>query len=120
MKITLSDKALAHFMKWVQQKEAVGLCLSLKKAGCVGFEYQIMPALQAQNEEDYFKTEHRNAEGVPLFLWVDKKYTHALDGLCIEYVQEGLNWRLAFNNPQVEHACGCGTSFSFKSCDSPT
>ena len=46
----------------------------------------------------------------------DKTYDMVADykikNLNIDYVNEGLNSRIVYENPQAKQLCGCGTSFS--------
>lgn len=49
-------------------------------------------------------------EGVELL--VDPESLSVVGGTEIDYVTEGVNRQLKFNNPRVKDYCGCGESFS--------
>ena len=42
----------------------------------------------------------------------DPKSLVHIEGMEVDYVQEGLQAGLKFNNPNVKDSCGCGESFT--------
>lgn len=76
-------------------------------SGCTGYKYDI-DEVDETIAQDICVT---LPNGVPFY--VDAEKLSELQGMEIDYRQEGLNRNLVLNNPNVKHACGCGESFSF-------
>ncbi|MDQ8039709.1 MAG: iron-sulfur cluster assembly accessory protein [Rickettsiella sp.] len=80
--------------------------LSVKRSGCSGYSYVV----------DYVKTLPINDLQFPidddLVVFVDQASLPYLKGVCIDYVQNGINGVLKFINPNQTATCGCGESFS--------
>ena len=49
-----------------------------------------------------------------LVVFVERASFPMLKGMCIDYIQNGLNGALKFINPNQTAACGCGESFSIE------
>jgi iron-sulfur cluster assembly protein len=82
--------------------------LSVKRSGCSGFAY-VMDYVDSFDSEDVkFSVD----DGLVVF--VDRSSFPILKGVCIDYVQNGLNGALKFINPNQTAACGCGESFSIE------
>jgi iron-sulfur cluster assembly accessory protein len=47
-----------------------------------------------------------------LTAFIDRASFPMLKGICIDYIQNGLNGALRFINPNQTAVCGCGESFS--------
>lgn len=104
--ITLTENAVAHFKKILQNRESgLGVRIGIKKAGCSGFSYVVDFAKEITLEDKLFEK-----DGIQVV--VDPISFSALKGMEIDCVQQGLNAHLKFNNPNVKGACGCGESFS--------
>ena len=52
------------------------------------------------------------ANGVHLY--IDTKFVGAIQGTQIDVRQQGLNFNLIMENPNVKDECGCGESFSIE------
>lgn len=104
--ISISDAAIEHFRKLLNQKAKAGVRISLKESGCTGFKYVIEEVSGPQDGD----MQKQLAEGVDLY--VEPTSLVALKGLKIDLEQVGLNKNLVMNNPNVKDACGCGESFS--------
>lgn len=105
--IELTNAAIRHFLTYLQQqKDAIGVRLYLKKSGCSGLSYQF----------DYVKEVEPNdlvfALSEPYHLYVDKKSYPIIQGTKVDYVKDGLNFKLIFDNPNQTGQCGCGESFT--------
>jgi iron-sulfur cluster assembly protein len=106
--ITLTKSAAQHINKMLNElPNAQGMRVTLKQAGCTGFKY-IVEATDTINETDHIF----ESEGIRII--IDKKNIVFIDDTEIDYIQQGLNAKLVFNNPHVDEACGCGESFTFK------
>ena len=104
----MSDAAIAHVL--TQRSDTTpALRLSLTTSGCSGYMY-VMDYVAAPETDD------RAIEITPeLTLYVAAEHQLLLNGTRIDYVTEGLNSLLKFNNPNAQSECGCGESFSVDS-----
>jgi len=108
MSVSLTAKAAKHIQKMLAETaNGHGVRLALKPAGCSGFKYAVEVAKDILETDQVFES-----QGVKII--VDKKNVVFIDGTEIDYIQEGLNSKLTFSNPQVEDSCGCGESVTFK------
>lgn len=106
--ISVTPAAAEHFARTLSKRTESSLRISLKKSGCTGFKY-VIDEVETPEEGDLSLPQDN---GVMIYL--DPKHLSALNGMVIDYVQEGLNKNLVLNNPNVEDMCGCGESFSLK------
>lgn len=103
--LTLTDSAAKQIKNLMQQDAAVkGLQLSVKQSGCAGFGYVL--DLVRESAPDDLVFERDGAK-----LYVPLKAMPFIDGTELDFVREGLNQVFKFNNPNAQHACGCGESF---------
>lgn len=105
--ITLTENAVSKVREILEQQEPkpAGLRISIAGGGCSGFSYQ-MTFDQNTNGMDKIY----DFSGLKVF--VDQASLLYLDGAEIDYIEslEGAGFK--FNNPNVKHTCGCGSSFS--------
>jgi iron-sulfur cluster assembly protein len=87
-------------------KNATGVRLWVKESGCSGFSYKLDCVTKPESQDI----------PIPLNdtyqLYIDKASYPVLKGITIDYVREGLNYKLVFNNPNQTGECGCGESFT--------
>lgn len=103
--LTLTDSAVKQIKNLMQQDAAVqGLRLGVKQSGCAGFGYVL--DLVRESDMDDLLFERDGAK-----LYVPLKAMPFIDGTELDFVREGLNQVFKFNNPNAQHACGCGESF---------
>lgn len=105
--VTLTDAAKRHLVAYLDnEKDCCGVRFSVKKTGCSGLSYVI----------DYVKSAHENDIVLPLTdsyqIYIDKASYPYLKGMDMDYVQQGLNYKFMFNNPNQTGQCGCGESFT--------
>lgn len=105
--VTLSENARIYLSKKIENKQASGLCFSVKKSGCNGFKYVL----------DFIDESRLNDDLViinddKLTLYVTKEALPYVNGTEIDCVTEGLNQVIKFINPNSSAECGCGESFS--------
>jgi iron-sulfur cluster assembly accessory protein len=105
--VTLSENARTYLAKNIQNKQAIGLCFSVKKSGCNGFKYVL----------DFIDESRLNDDLViinddKLTLYVTQEALPYVNGTKIDCVTEGLNQVIKFINPNSSAECGCGESFS--------
>lgn len=104
--LQVTPAASAHFRRQLTSNQHQGVRISLKEAGCTGFKYVIESVAEAEDGDIAVAA----AEDVTIF--ISPQAVPALRGTRIDYAQEGVNFNLRIDNPNVKHACGCGESFS--------
>lgn len=103
--IGMSDAAVRHVLGQ-QSDPAQILRLSLTESGCSGYMYELDYVAEPAAED-------RPVQIRPnLTLYVASEHLLLLQGTRIDYVTEGLNSLVKFNNPNAQSECGCGESFS--------
>lgn len=107
MSIQLTENAATHVKKMLaEQKDAMGLRLGTKQAGCTGFAYVVDYAHAIGGDDQIFES-----HGVRIV--VDKESLPRIDGLVVDFVKNNLlNEGFEFHNPNVKNTCGCGESFA--------
>ncbi|HSX19566.1 MAG TPA: iron-sulfur cluster assembly accessory protein [Gammaproteobacteria bacterium] len=85
----------------------LGIRIGLRDYGCTGFGYVIDFADSKEEADHVFEF-----DGIQIL--IDGKFMPVLHGTEIDYVKQGVNSLLQYNNPNVVKSCGCGESFSFK------
>ena len=103
--VSITNSAAVHLMKQVQLKGKSAVRLSVKESGCTGYMY-VMEEVDAPVDGDLTVTLENE---LPVF--VDAGSVPYLRGTELDFVQQGVNRTLQFNNPNVSVACGCGESF---------
>ncbi len=103
--IVITASAAQHFLERVEQQQGYGIRLGINNSGCSGLMYQL----------DVITTPPTDCELITveaLHFFIDKQSIPYLKGTTIDYVQEGLNWNLYYQNPNAVNDCGCGKSFN--------
>ncbi len=107
--IVLTDKAAEKVKELLAGQDAEteqALRVAVRGGGCSGFQYAL--AFDAPKEDD-----HRfDAQGVAVV--VDKTSMQFVFGSEVDWVDGLQGAGFAVNNPNVEAACGCGSSFTVK------
>lgn len=107
--IKLTDKAAAKVKELLSGQpagEEQALRVAVRGGGCSGFQYAL--AFDAPKDDD-----HRfEAQGVSVV--VDKTSMQFVFGSEVDWVDGLQGAGFAVNNPNVEAACGCGSSFTVK------
>ncbi|MEH6444249.1 MAG: iron-sulfur cluster assembly accessory protein [Oceanospirillaceae bacterium] len=104
--ITVTEKATKHFAKNLQSNAEQLIRLSIKKSGCTGYAYVLDYVSQPENGDKLLTLNH------DVNLAVSEKAAQIAQGTEIDYVLEGVNRVIKFNNPNVIAECGCGESFT--------
>ncbi len=105
--ITLSDSAKQHVISYLKkQGEHVALRLSVKTTGCSGLSY-VIDYVREPEDDDIVQTLDQG-----YWIYVDRKSLPYLKGVHMDYVKQGLNYKLTFQNPNQTGQCGCGESFT--------
>lgn len=106
VKITMTDAALAHVRKQLAKVGGSALRLAIKKSGCSGYMY-VVDYVDAPDDDDSVSQVSED-----ISVYVDRQSLPLVQGTEIDYVTEGLNAFMKFNNPNAQAECGCGESFS--------
>lgn len=85
--------------------------VGLKAAGCSGFEYTLK---WLEEEPENFVSTTLNQKDKTLSIGYSKAVDSFLDGMTLRYEKEGISYKLVYDNPHVDMACGCGASVNFK------
>ena len=104
--VVVTPAAVAHFKRQLDNSQNKAVRLSVKQSGCTGWMY-VVDLVDEPKTDDLQLTLDDGVE-----LWVDPKSLSVVGGTEIDYVTEGVNRQLRFNNPRVKDYCGCGESFS--------
>lgn len=104
--VTLSDSARTFLSQKIENKQADGLCFSVKKSGCNGFRYVLDFIDKPSNEIGLVII---NDDKLKLYITEDA--LPYVNGTEIDCVTEGLNKVIKFINPNSSTECGCGESF---------
>lgn len=107
LEMQFSESAKKHWIaQLAKNTEHRGLRISVKKTGCSGFSYVV----------DYVKAGKEGDLLMPLsedyWVYIDKSSYPLLKNMQIDYVKQGLLYKVVFNNPNQTGQCGCGESFT--------
>lgn len=104
--VSLTDSAVAHFEKKVSAKPGSVIRLSTKMSGCTGYAYVLDLAEAPQSDDELVSASEI------LTVAVAKDAVQFVKNTEIDYVLEGVNGVIKYNNPNVVDECGCGESFN--------
>lgn len=106
MPVSFTETAINHLSKQVEKQQAKGIEFKVKESGCSGFKYLLELAFELEDNINTYKL----SDTLDLFL--SPEIIPLINGTQVDYIQEGVNFRLDFNNPNATALCGCGESFS--------
>jgi len=105
--ITMTGAAVKHLQRQIKREgHGIGLRFGIRKSGCSGYAYDVKIIDEIEAGDKSFPI---NSE---LTLVVANKHLPILQGTEIDYIQDGVNCRFQFNNPNETASCGCGESFT--------
>ena len=105
--ITVTESAKKYFLKQLKKhSDSLGVRLYVKTSGCSGYSYQ----LDFVDAIDLNDIVFNISDGLSIF--VNKESLTYVAGTELDYIQEGLNGKVAYQNPRAQGICGCGESFS--------
>ena len=108
MTMTLTKRAAAQIQRQLDKRgSGIALRIGIKKVGCTGLAHTFELADEVRPYEHSFESHGAR-------ILVDPESLMVLDGSHIDFVTEGLTQRFKFDNPNVDHECGCGESFNVK------
>jgi len=104
--IKLTQAAIKHFETSLSKTPTHLVRLSAKVSGCTGYSY-VLDIVEQPAKNDVIITVSDK-----LSLAIDYTILPLVKNTEIDYVREGVNGVIKFNNPNVTHECGCGESFN--------
>lgn len=106
--ITVTDAAAARIKTLVETSSVPveGLRVSVNSKGCSGMSYVFEYAEEKKKLEEEVST-----KGIKVF--IDSAAIMFLIGSEMDFVEEKLESKFVFSNPNAKSVCGCGESFSF-------
>jgi iron-sulfur cluster assembly protein len=106
MPVSVTSAAANHIKKQMLGRgRGLGIRIGVRTSGCSGMAYVLEFVDEPQSEDQVFEK-----DGAAVY--IDPKSMVYLDGTELDFVKEGLNEGLKFNNPNVSAECGCGESFT--------
>lgn len=89
------------------KKDAIGIRIGVKNAGCAGMEYTIDLVTEPDAKDDKVETEAGN-------VYIQPQAVLFLLGTELGFEVTKLKTGFVFNNPNQTSACGCGESVELK------
>ena len=106
--ITFSDTGAIYFKTQLEKNNNMfGVRFAVKDSGCNAKKYVINLTDEKLDGDVVFKDHD-------IEIFVNKSDLLYLAGTEIDFVREGINKVVKYNNPNVSTACGCGESFDIK------
>jgi iron-sulfur cluster insertion protein len=105
--VKLTERAAEMVKKAMQDENMTdhGLRVGVIGGGCSGLQY-LLDFTRAPTGEDFVDEQF----GIPVF--VDQYSAGHLMGTTVDYVDGLAGSGFKFENPNIQRACGCGSSFS--------
>ncbi len=103
---SITDSAVKHIESKLKETPGQLIRLSTKVSGCTGYAYVLDFADSAQADDEIVEI------SPVLNVAVAADATDLLCNTEIDYVTEGVNGVIKYNNPNVVDECGCGESFN--------
>ena len=104
--ISMTDSAVRYFESRLNDQPGNLVRLSTKSSGCTGYAYVLDSVDNAEEGDELVKIN----DNITIAVAADA--IELLRNTEIDYVKEGINGVVKFNNPNVVNECGCGESFS--------
>ncbi|MCC5827169.1 iron-sulfur cluster assembly accessory protein [Alkalimonas sp.] len=104
--VRLTETAIRHFESKLVSTPGHVVRLSTKTSGCTGYAYVLDIVAEAKTGDAAIQASDR------LTFCIAADALNLVRNTEIDYVKEGLNGVLKFNNPNVVVECGCGESFN--------
>ncbi len=104
--ISVTPKAVEKIRQaFAKQGVSGGLRLGVLGGGCSGLSYQFKFDTKPRANDHVF-------EYGDVKVFVDPKSMLFLKGMTLDYKESLMQSGFAFDNPNAQKSCGCGTSFS--------
>ena len=104
--VSMTDSAIRYFESRLEDQPGNLVRLSTKASGYTGYAYVLDSVDNAQEGDELVEINDN------ITVAVAANAIELLRNTEIDYVKEGINGIVKFNNPNVVNECGCGESFS--------
>ena len=104
--LSATDSALRHIEAQILKSGHQHLRLGIRESGCNGYMY-VLDFIDSPAAADVAFHIGEDVE-----VYVSEQDLPLVRGTELDYVIDGLNGTLRFNNPNAATHCGCGESFS--------
>ncbi len=105
--LELTDNSIQHLLKETKDMLDPAIRIGIKGAGCAGYEYLIEYAEEIRDDDNIL-------DFGKFIIVIDPESMPYIKGSTLDFQKEGFNQTFKFANPNVEMACGCGVSVTFK------
>lgn len=107
--LTITDRALKRVMVLLETQDdnPLGIRIGVKQMGCSDMSYT-MDFIKEINSNDIIIYSDKTK------IILDYDATPYIQGSELDWLEEKLQSRFVFNNPNVIGQCGCGESFKIK------
>jgi iron-sulfur cluster assembly protein len=104
--MTLTDRATQRVRSLLAQNESenLGLRIGITNTGCNGLSYTMDFATDQKPDDAIVTTDD-------VTLLIDQSAVQYVAGTEMDWLEEGLQSRFTFENPNEKGRCGCGSSF---------
>jgi iron-sulfur cluster insertion protein len=110
--LNISDKAATKVLQLISMEPnpaALKLRVYIVGGGCSGFQYGFKLDATVNPEDCLIK------KG-PVSMVVASMCRKYLEGATVDYIENLQGAQFMIHNPNAETTCGCGSSFSLKTC----
>jgi len=105
--LELTDNAIKHFLNETKDMLDPAIRVGIKGGGCSGFEYLIEYAEEIKEDDNIL-------DFGKFIIVIDPTSLPLIEGSTLDFHKEAFNQNIKIANPNVEMACGCGVSVTFK------
>ncbi|KAI1341705.1 hypothetical protein F5Y15DRAFT_375030 [Xylariaceae sp. FL0016] len=102
--ITLTPTAVEHLRGLLNKPDPQLLKIGVRNRGCSGLAYHLEYVDKAGPFDEAVEQ-----DGVKVL--IDSKALFSIIGSKMDWIEDKLNERFHFENPNIKEACGCGESF---------
>ncbi|MEH6527445.1 MAG: iron-sulfur cluster assembly accessory protein [Sneathiella sp.] len=104
--MTMTERAMVRVQTLLGQNDGdtLGLRIGITNTGCNGLSYTMDYASDQKPDDAIVKTDS-------VTLLIDYDAVQYVAGTEMDWLEEGLQSRFTFENPNEKGRCGCGSSF---------
>ncbi|KAI0656846.1 hypothetical protein C8Q70DRAFT_1046665 [Cubamyces menziesii] len=105
--ITLTPTAVERLRNLLKSPTPQMIRISVKNKGCAGLSYHLEYVEKPEKFDEVVEQ-----DGVKVL--IDSKALFSIIGSEMDWKEDALSAKFAFNNPNIKDACGCGDSFTVR------
>ncbi len=102
--ITLTPTAITHLKALLELPEPQMIRVSTKNRGCSGTQYDLSYVTKPEKFDEIVEQ-----DGIKII--IDSKALFSVVGSEMDWIDDQLNTKFIFKNPNSKGTCGCGESF---------